>query len=264
MAYLYGDGIPVTTPLSVQWYMTGGTGSPYIVFPIDCSLISETTSIPIREWRQEIRFTITDCTTTADSAAVRMISNGAMTRLTEAYWTSSLGMPGTRTYCGDIIPPSARSRLAQILRDRRAPAIHSHARPMGHAPDPREVRARETLRRVLGEEKYRHFLRTGSVSVRARSGRVYRILPGHDLTEVYDRGRMVERLCIVLDGQFPATDTVLIKYLLCLNNETLFRSKANVNYPLPPRLARMTDERPILEIAREIRGQCGFALRKTG
>jgi hypothetical protein len=106
---------------------------------------------------------------------------------------------------------------------------------------------------VIGEAKYRDFLRTGAVAVKAKSGLVYRIRPGHDLTEVYDRGRMVERLCVVLDGQFPPTDSVIVRYLLVLNNEKLFRSKANVMSPAASQVAPISDARSLVEIAREVR-----------
>jgi hypothetical protein len=92
--------------------------------------------------------------------------------------------------------------------------------------DVRETRARETLLRVLGEDKFKRFLKHGFVSVRAKSGLVYQIFPGHGITNVYEDGEKVERLCVVLRGNFPPTDSLIMRYLLILNDERDFRSHA--------------------------------------
>jgi hypothetical protein len=92
--------------------------------------------------------------------------------------------------------------------------------------DHREVAARETLRRVIGGDKFRRFLRHGHVSVRAKSGLVYQIFPGHGITKVFRDGELVERLCVVMNGNFPPTDELIMRFLLILNDEADFRSHA--------------------------------------
>lgn len=133
------------------------------------------------------------------------------------------------TWVDYSVPEPAQTTLRKMLRQRLFPAVQTNAKPVGHTHDLREQRARETLRRVIGDDKYNRFLRQGHVNVRGRSGLVYRICPGHGWTEVYDKGRMVERLCVVLQGDFPPTDSVIIRYLLILNNEGEFRKKANIH-----------------------------------
>lgn len=157
---------------------------------------------------------------------------------------------------GNSVVQSPADRIKEILRSRRMPGIVTNSKPVGHTIDGREMRARETLHRVIGDEKYNRFLKQGWVSVKARSGLVYRIYPGHGITEVYDRGVMKDRLCVVLNGQFPPTDSLIIRYLLILNNERLFREKAVKHSVSTPsrRVKVAVEQRPLIEIAREIKG----------
>lgn len=146
-----------------------------------------------------------------------------------------------------------KERLREILDSRMAPGILSSCKPLGVAKDVREMRARETLLRVLGMDKFRDFVRRGHVTVCAKSGLVYQIFPGHEITKVYDRGKMVERLCVVLNGDFPPTDSLIMRYLMILNNEQQFRSYA-IKHGLPqPIVAAQRDERSLAEIYRELK-----------
>lgn len=121
---------------------------------------------------------------------------------------------------------SPQMRLRDIIRSRQAPLVITSRKPMPTATDVREMRARETLLRVLGEDKFKRFLKHGFVSVKAKSGLVYQIFPGHGITNVYEEGEKVERLCVVLRGSFPPTDSLIMRYLLILNDERDFRSHA--------------------------------------
>ncbi len=123
-------------------------------------------------------------------------------------------------------PPTPSERLRGIMASRQAPAFLGQSRALRLPPDIREQRARQTLRRVIGDDRYRDFLRKGHVSVRGPSGLDYQIFPGHGITKVYEQGKLIERLCVVLTGDFPATDSVIMRYLLILNDETMFRAKA--------------------------------------
>lgn len=118
-------------------------------------------------------------------------------------------------------------QLKEIIRGRYAPAIITNRQPLILPKDVREQRARETLRRVIGDKKFLNFLKHGFISVKAKSGLIYQIFPGHGFTQVYDQGQMVDRLCVVLQGDFPPTDSLIMRYLLILNNEQHFRSCAN-------------------------------------
>lgn len=137
---------------------------------------------------------------------------------------------------------SPQDRLREILQNRQAPMILGTRKGMSVPQDPREIRARETLRRVLGEDKFRRFIKHGFVSVQAKSGLVYQIFPGHGITNVYRNGEKVERLCVVLSGDFPPTDSIIMRYLLILNDEADFRKQAIQHH-----VSRSTPERLVTE-----------------
>jgi hypothetical protein len=121
-----------------------------------------------------------------------------------------------------------KSRLKLILRERRAPAIRATRFGLTRTSCPREQRARETLKLVVGDEAYQRFLRSGFVVARnSSSGRVYQIFPGHQFTRVYENGQCIEQLCVVLKGNFPPTDALIVRYLMALNNEARLWQLAN-------------------------------------
>jgi len=148
---------------------------------------------------------------------------------------------------------SAAERLKDILHHRMAPGVLTNRVPLGYASDVREQRARETLRRVLGEDKFKDFVRRGSVSVRAKSGLMYQIFPGSAFTNVYDSGKLTERLCVVLQGGFPPTDSLIMRYLMILNNEQQFRGYAIKHGIQTPVLAQQPDQRSLTEIFKELK-----------
>jgi hypothetical protein len=131
-------------------------------------------------------------------------------------------------------PPDAfvAPRIREMIRRRMAPAVIGLRRPAAVKFDDREARARETLRRVVGDDQYRRFLKYGSISLRAASGRTYVIFPGAAHTIVYQDGRQAEQLCVVLRGNFPPTDTMITRYLMLLSDEDEFRRIANKSAPI--------------------------------
>lgn len=121
-------------------------------------------------------------------------------------------------------------RFKQIIDGRCLPNIiirqNDRRKALPMPADIREQRARETLKRVIGEKKFVGFLKSGFLSVKAKSGLVYQIFPGHGITCVFNQGQLVDRLCVVLQGGFPPTDSLIMRYLMILNNENQFRSYA--------------------------------------
>lgn len=150
---------------------------------------------------------------------------------------------------------SPTDRLRDIIRQRQAPAVHvKNTDPIMPPKDFREQAARQTLRRVIGERGYRDFLSKGFVSVRAKSGDVYQLFPGHEITRVYRDGKQIERLCVVLKGDFPPTDSLIMRYLIILNDEAEFRRHAIRHAVLAPRLGgKPVDQRSLSEIYRELK-----------
>lgn len=141
-------------------------------------------------------------------------------------------------------------RLREIIQSRQGPLIITSRQSIQPATDIREVRARQTLRRIIGDEEMRDYLKNGFVSVQAKSGLVYQIYPSHGITKVYSQGQMTERLCVVLKGDFPPTDSLIMRYLLIVNDEQDFRRLAirhQIMTPKPKAVAK-PDQRSLTEI----------------
>ncbi len=150
-----------------------------------------------------------------------------------------------------------RERLMEMLQQRQAPQIVVAREPILAPKDMREVRARETLRLCLGEEIFRSFLKNGFVSVRAKSGLIYQIFPGHGITRVYKQGRMVERLCVVFRGNFPPADSLVMRFLLILNDEAEFRSHAVKHGTVESKRTQLlgVDDRNLVQMFREFKSK---------
>lgn len=148
-------------------------------------------------------------------------------------------------------------RLAEIMRDRQCPGIRTTRKSLAvQAGDDREMRARETLRMILGEERYRRFLVNGFVSAtNPRTGYTYQIFhSSHHLTHVYKDGKMVRRLCIYLAGNFPPTDFVITLYLMALNNDQRIWDIANKQEPVVPQERKLITDMPsLVDIYRKLK-----------
>ncbi len=119
-------------------------------------------------------------------------------------------------------------RISEIIASRQAPRIiiPDHRKAIQEPKDIREMRARETLKRVVGVEKYRSFQTKGFISVKGKDGKYYQLYPGHGLTHVFDQGQLVEKLCVVWPGDFTPTDSLIMRFLMILNNPAEFWAKA--------------------------------------
>jgi hypothetical protein len=152
-----------------------------------------------------------------------------------------------------------KDRIKSIIDSRCAPNIiikqNDRRKALPMPQDIREERARETLKRVVGERKFLNFLKSGFLSVKAKSGLVYQIFPGHGITCVFDQGKLVDRLCVVLQGGFPPTDSLIMRYLLILNNEQMFRGYAIKHHVGEPNVLQLgqPDNRPLSEIFKELK-----------
>ena len=149
---------------------------------------------------------------------------------------------------------TASTLLRDIIRSRMAPAAHTSRRQvLPPTTDIRELRARETMRRVLGEEEFRRFTRHGFVSIDGKSGLRYQIFPGHGITNVFDGKEMVDRLCVVLRGQFCPTDSLMMRYLMILNDEAQFRSFAVKHNVLHYQPKPVDMDTPLTELLKQLK-----------
>jgi hypothetical protein len=163
------------------------------------------------------------------------VRNYRITQPSTADWRTTFSQAVARfNWYGSV--KSRKESIQEMLKRRQFPAIRSRLRPPGHTEDIREVRARDTLRRCIGDRAYQRFLTKGNICVRAKSGLVYQISPGNGLTRVYKDGVCIERMCVVLSGNFPPTDSLIARFLIIVNNEQLFRSKANISHSVEDRI----------------------------
>lgn len=160
---------------------------------------------------------------------------------------TTTGSPWVQLYPRPVAPLDPQARLREIISARQGPAIHVRPSKYYNPADEREIRARETLRRVIGEQNYRYFLRTGFINARGKSGILYRICRGH-MVDAWKNGEHIERLCVYLKGDFTPADELITKFLMILNNEDQFRAIANISKGRSA-AARMTDHLPIGGIA---------------
>jgi hypothetical protein len=107
---------------------------------------------------------------------------------------------------------------------------------------------------VVGEAQFRNYLTHGFVTARPKSGRHYQIFPGMKMTKVFEQGVLIEELCTYVAGNFPATDQVITRFLMILNNEEDFRLRSNVferrgvlTLPAP-----VVDQRSLVDIYRSL------------
>jgi len=197
----------------------------------------ETTSGGLPTMTAKVRYYSTNGTEDWGPIVWNTSASNTTTITQDFEWMTDGGMRLVKVFRGAYDPqsgwikpdmPTIHDRLRKIMQQRAAPAFIKDLKSLDRAPDIREIRARETLRRVIGEENYRYFLRKGFITVmNPKSGNTFQIFPGHGITNVYFRGKMTERLCVVMRGDFPPTDSLIMRYLMILNNEEQFRSLAN-------------------------------------
>jgi hypothetical protein len=103
--------------------------------------------------------------------------------------------------------------------------------------DPPEVRAMQLLRKLIGQDEFRRYLKYGFVMVRGASGLRYQIGRGQHSIRVWGRTAQVDSLCCYLAGRFPPTDCVITRMLSAESDElTLWRngnSMAGKNVTMP-------------------------------
>jgi len=74
------------------------------------------------------------------------------------------------------------------------------------------------------------------------------------MTRVWKNGEFVEKLCVVLQGNYPPTDAIIMRFLLILNDEEEFRRIANKMQPFDTiLLPKKVDMRSLPEILKELR-----------
>lgn len=100
-------------------------------------------------------------------------------------------------------------------------------RPMLVTEGP-EAKARVLLHRLVGDKKFRGYLKNGFISYTStKTKNTYQIYPDHKFTKVWNKGKPIEELCAVFeDYKIPPTDSVVMRLLMLENDEAGFRDVA--------------------------------------
>jgi len=115
------------------------------------------------------------------------------------------------------------------LRSKLTIIVKSRAQPIRNIPE-NEQRAIETLREMITEAEFRKYIKDGFILVRGLSGRVYQIFRNHPHTKVWEKGKLVEEVCVRIDykASVPPTDNVIAFRTAILCSEDEFRKLGNV------------------------------------
>lgn len=100
--------------------------------------------------------------------------------------------------------------------------------PAEYPDDPTESEreSEAMLRRVLSPAEYAHVAEHGWLDVRSpsRPQRIYRVPRGQGLVEVYERGRLIMRLCVQPTKWLPGGDVLAMhKYMIEANEGEYLR-----------------------------------------
>ena len=87
----------------------------------------------------------------------------------------------------------------------------------------------ETLREMITETDFRKYIIHGFILVKGRSGRVYQIFRNRDHTKIWEKGKLVEEVCVrIKDRKIPPTDNLIAFKVLIETDENEFKKLGNV------------------------------------
>jgi len=133
-----------------------------------------------------------------------------------------------------IAPMSKKDELRERIRRNlnSGPAILKIR--AGRPVSIEEQRARNLLRRIIGEREYALFLRKGFLTVYGKTGLVYQIPMGSGMIACYHpskkgKYKLFQRICVqFVDHALPPTDALIMRKLLIENDEVELRKRSNV------------------------------------
>lgn len=97
---------------------------------------------------------------------------------------------------------------------------------------PAEITALQLLRKMLPQEEFRHYLKTGFIRVRGgTSGLLYQV-NRHTTVKVWEQGDRIASLCIHLhyDSRTPPTDHIVGKMLMIECDEAEIWKRSNITW----------------------------------
>jgi len=126
-------------------------------------------------------------------------------------------------------PAEIRFETRQRIKSNLTIITPSRTRLITSVPKNEQV-AMETLREAITEMEYRKYIKDGFILVKGRSGRVYQIFRDKHHTKVWEKGKVVEEVCVRIKTSFnvPPTDNVIAFRTLVLYSEEEFKKLGNV------------------------------------
>lgn len=113
--------------------------------------------------------------------------------------------------------------------------VRSHCHPISRVSSNEQI-ALECLREMITESDFRKYMRTGFLLIRGQSGLVYQIRRHSDHIRVWNRGKIVEEICIgIRDRNIPPTDRIVAMKVMIESDEDEIRHCGNVYRVGPPR-----------------------------
>jgi hypothetical protein len=88
--------------------------------------------------------------------------------------------------------------------------------------------AMQTLREMITEQEFRHYLKYNFIIVKSSSGLIYQIFRNKSHTKVFKNGTLIEEICVRLQGNVPPTDNVIAFKTMIEANEQEFKALGNV------------------------------------
>jgi len=119
-----------------------------------------------------------------------------------------------------ILTIRMRSNLTILIKSRADPICGASSS---------EMVAINTLREMITESDFRKYIIHGFILVKGQSGKVYQIFRTHEHTKIWEKGVLVEEVCVRLkDKKIPPTDNVVAFKVLIEADENEFKKLGNV------------------------------------
>jgi hypothetical protein len=132
------------------------------------------------------------------------------------------------TYKGSYNPFDELLKVKYKVRNGMTFVVKSRADFYRKVPK-NEWTAVETLREMITEREFRKYLSNGFLLVKGLSGRVYQIFRNNKHTKVWDKGELIEEVCVrIRDKDIPPTDNVIAFKTIIETCEEEFRKLGNV------------------------------------
>lgn len=126
-----------------------------------------------------------------------------------------------------------RARISKQLAPPDVIVFSRNREMLERVKNPAERRALNLLRDIVGEDVFRRFLSSGTITVVGQSGTTYVVRTGRnrhiEVRDPADRNKTTQELCVVFKNPgLPVIDEVIMKILMLKNDEKGLREVANV------------------------------------